>query len=72
MREIDRFYGDNMFHGYVQGMDMRPDAVIFDLGTYKGYTTKLLSDLYKCKIHTFEPMIPFYTFSHLKRRLGLK
>lgn len=60
MGEVDRFYADNMFHGYVEGMDMNSDSVIIDLGTYKGYTTKLLSDTYKSKIYTFEPMIPFY------------
>lgn len=59
MSEVDRFYADNMFHGYVEGMNMNSDSVIIDLGTYKGYTTKLLSDLYKSKIYTFEPMIPF-------------
>ena len=60
MTEVDRFYADNMFHGYVEGLDLNQDSVIIDLGTYKGYTTKLLSTLYKSKIYTFEPMIPFY------------
>jgi FkbM family methyltransferase len=60
MSEVQRFYADNMFHGYVEGMDINASAIILDLGTYKGYTTKLLSDLYKCKIYTFEPMLPFY------------
>lgn len=59
-KEVQRFYADNMFHGYVEGMNINKDSIILDLGTYKGYTTKLLSDLYKCKIYTFEPMIPFY------------
>jgi FkbM family methyltransferase len=61
MTEVDRFYAENMFHGYVEGLDLTSDSVIIDLGTYKGYTTKLLSNLYKSKIYTFEPMIPFYT-----------
>ena len=59
-KEVERFYADNMFHAYVEGMNMNAESIILDLGTYKGYTTKLLSDLYKCKIYTFEPMIPFY------------
>ena len=63
MSEVDRFYRDNMFHGYVEGLDMSTDSVIIDLGTYKGYTTKLLSNLYKSRIYTFEPMIPFYTIA---------
>jgi FkbM family methyltransferase len=58
--EVTRFYADNMFHGYVEGMKMNDTSLILDLGTYKGYTTRLLSNLYKCKIFTFEPMIPFY------------
>ena len=59
MREIDRFHADNMYHGYVKGMDMNSDSIIIDLGTYKGSTTKFLSDVYKSKIYTFEPMIQF-------------
>jgi FkbM family methyltransferase len=61
MREVDRFYADNMFHGYVQGLELTEGTVIIDLGTYKGYTAKLLSTLYcNTKVYTFEPMIPFY------------
>jgi FkbM family methyltransferase len=63
MREVDRFYADNMFHGYVEGLDLDASSTILDFGTYKGYTTKLLSDLYKSKIYTFEPMIPFYNIA---------
>jgi FkbM family methyltransferase len=58
--EVARFYADNMFHGYVEGMKMDKNSLILDLGTYKGYTTRLLSTLYGCTIYTFEPMIPFY------------
>jgi FkbM family methyltransferase len=49
-----------MFHGYVEGLPLTSASIIIDLGTFKGYTTKLLSTLYGCKIYTFEPMIPFY------------
>lgn len=57
--EVARFYADNMFHGYVEGMKIDKNSLILDLGTYKGYTTRLLSTLYNCMIYTFEPMIPF-------------
>jgi FkbM family methyltransferase len=61
MSEVVRFYADKMFHGYVEGLDMNHDSVIFDLGTYKGYTAKLLATLYPAsKIYTFEPMRTFY------------
>ena len=60
MGEVARFYADNMFHGYVEGLPLTPSSTIVDLGTFKGYTTKLLSKLYGCKIYTCEPMIPFY------------
>ena len=60
MAEVARFYADNMFHGYVEGLPLTPASTIIDLGTFKGYTTKLLSRLYGCTIYTCEPMIPFY------------
>jgi FkbM family methyltransferase len=61
MSEVARFYADNMFHGYVEGLDMNPGSVIIDLGTYKGYTAKLLATLYPVStIYSFEPMIDFY------------
>ena len=66
-KEVERFYADNMFHGYVEGMNMNADSVILDLGTYKGYTTKLLSDLYKMIIRTGEFSVTL--FNKLNRNM---
>lgn len=64
--EVDRFYADNMFHGYLEGLHLNENSTIIDLGTYKGYSTKFLSYLYKCKIYTFEPMPIFFNEAYME------
>lgn len=61
MKEVDRFFSDEMqYSKYIEGMDMSPDSVIIDLGTYTGGTSITLSRLYNCVVYSFEPMMPYY------------